>query len=186
VSKRSSWQGEKPAQARDIPVEHRADVVDSKGAGEAGIMAQITKHQRTQAPKRFQDDPPAAKSTRVLLVEDEPLTAEVFARALNRAGHVVDVAKDGLQALRHLRDRTPSLIVLDMSLPALSGSAVVREVRASGCVDVPIIVVSGSEQCQSSVTDELLSPGIWLTKPIKPRNLVAIVADMIENGPPEQ
>ncbi|MFT4515799.1 MAG: DNA-binding response OmpR family regulator [Planctomycetota bacterium] len=160
-------------------------MVDTNGEGEAGIMALITQNQRIHAPKRTQDDPATAKSTRVLLVEDEPLTAEVFARALTRAGHVVDIAKDGLQALRNLRERTPSLVVLDMSLPTLSGSAVVREVRASGCVDVPIVVVSGSDQRQSSVTDELLSPGIWITKPIKPRNLVAIVADMIENGPPE-
>ena len=44
------------------------------------------------------------RSTRILLVEDEPLTAEVFARALSRDGHHVEVARDGLQALRHLRD----------------------------------------------------------------------------------
>ena len=142
-------------------------------------MAAITTTKRTYAPQPTHDYPITAKSTRVLLVEDEPLTAEVFALALTRAGHVVDVAKDGLQALRHLRERTPSLVVLDMSLPALSGSAVVRELRASGCVNVPIVVVSGSDQHQSAVTDEQLAPGVWLTKPIKPRQLVAIVREMI-------
>ena len=121
-----------------------------------------------------------AKATRVLLVEDEPLTAEVFARALGRAGHVVDVARDGLQALRHLRDRTPTVLVLDMSLPALSGASVVRELRAAGN-DLPIVVVSGSEQRQSSLTDEELHPGLWLTKPIKPRQLVQIVRELADD-----
>ena len=128
--------------------------------------------QRTHHPQR------TSRSTRVLLVEDEPLTAEVFARALTRAGHVVDVARDGLQALRHLRDRTPSVLVLDMSLPALSGAAVVRELRASGKVDVPVVVVSGSEQRQCALTDETLSPGVWLTKPVKPRQLIEVVRSL--------
>jgi DNA-binding response OmpR family regulator len=148
-------------------------------------MIATTTEERSYAPKRMDGTPKTAKSTRVLIVEDEPLTAEVFARALTRAGHVVDVAKDGLQALRHLRERTPSLIVLDMSLPMLSGAGVVRELRASGCVDVPIVVVSGIEQQQSSLTDAQLKPGIWLTKPIKPRQLVEIVRDMIQSAPDE-
>lgn len=133
------------------------------------------------APKRTANINRTAKSTRVLLVEDEPLTAEVFAKALTRAGHIVDVAKDGLQALRQLRERTPSLVVLDMSLPTLSGSSVIRELRESGAVDIPVVIVSGSDQSQSSLTDAELQPGIWLTKPIKPRQLVSIVSDMIQD-----
>lgn len=132
------------------------------------------------APKRTATTTKTAKSTRVLLVEDEPLTAEVFARALTRAGHIVDVAKDGLQALRQLRERTPSLVVLDMSLPTVSGASVIRELRESGSVEVPVVVVSGSDQSQSSLTQAELEPGIWLTKPIKPRELVTIVRDMIQ------
>ena len=131
------------------------------------------------APKRTANTSKTAKSTRILLVEDEPLTAEVFAKALTRAGHIVDVAKDGLQAVRQLRQRTPSLVVLDMSLPTLSGASVIRELRESGAVDLPVVIVSGSEQTQSSLTDAELQPGVWLTKPIKPRQLVTIVRDMI-------
>lgn len=137
--------------------------------------------EQARSAQQTQSKRTTTKSTRVLLVEDEPSTAEVFARSLDRAGHQVDVAKDGLQALRHLRDRTPSIVVLDMSLPALSGATVVRELRASGCTNVPIIIVSGSEQSQSSLTNEELYPGRWLTKPIKPRTLVAIVDELLSN-----
>ena len=120
-----------------------------------------------------------SRSTRVLLVEDEPLTAEVFARSLQRAGIQVDVARDGLQALRHLRDHTPSLLVLDMSLPALSGASVVRELRASGSPDLPVVVVSGSEQRACSLGDDELYPGVWLKKPVKPRKLVDVVRSLL-------
>ena len=131
------------------------------------------------SPQAVIDRPRTVASTRILLVEDEPLTAQVFAQALSRAGHVVDVARDGLQALRQLQRRTPSVLVVDMSLPAMPGSAVVRELRAAGNLDLPVVVVSGSSQEQSALSDVDLSPGVWLTKPIKPRELVAIVANLL-------
>ncbi len=132
----------------------------------------------TAQPQRNRAPRPTQRSTRVLLVEDEPLTAEVFARALLRDGHVVDVAKDGLQALRRLREHTPSLVVLDMSLPALSGAEIVRELRHAGHADLPIVVVSGSERRSTTLTAAELWPGAWLVKPVKPRELVALVRDL--------
>lgn len=122
----------------------------------------------------------AQRSTRILLVEDEPLTAEVFARALMRDGHVVDVARDGLQALRVLREHPPSVVVLDMSLPARSGADVVRDLRARGHVDLPVVVVSGSDRRQTTLTAAELVPGAWLVKPVKPRDLVALVRDLTQ------
>lgn len=130
-----------------------------------------------RATQRTDLVPELQRSTRVLLVEDEPLTAEVFARALTRAGHVVEVAADGLQAIRRLRDNRPSVVVLDMSLPALSGADVVRQLRQDGLVDLPIVVVSGSARTATTLTPAELWPGTWLEKPIKPRDLVAVVSD---------
>jgi DNA-binding response OmpR family regulator len=135
------------------------------------------------APQRREQPAKTQRSTRILLVEDEPLTAEVFARALLRDGHVVDVARDGLQALRRLREQAPALVVLDMSLPTLSGADVVRELRAAGHVDLPIVVVSGSERRQSALTPAELWPGAWLVKPVKPKDLVALVRELVRDHP---
>ncbi len=132
-----------------------------------------------RAPQQTPRRTPIERTTRILLVEDEPLTAEVFARALSRDGHVVEVARDGLQALRRFRDRLPSLVVLDMSLPALPGAEVVLRLRAEGHVDLPIVVVSGSARDASTLADAQLRPGIWLEKPIKPRDLVRIVREFV-------
>lgn len=135
-----------------------------------------------RVPQRVVQAPRRQRSSRVLLVEDEPLTAEVFARALSRDGHVVEVARDGLQALRRLRERAPSAIVLDMSLPALSGADVVRELRAMGKIGVPVVVVSGSDRRLTDLSPSDLWPGTWLVKPIKPRELVAVVRDLLQQG----
>jgi DNA-binding response OmpR family regulator len=120
-------------------------------------------------------------STQILIVEDEPLTAEVFTLSLQRAGYNVRVAKDGLQALRLLREHPPHLLILDMSIPTVSGAEVLRQLRSSDLHDAPVIVVSGCEQRHTSVTKEELSPGIWLTKPIKPLKLAAIVSTVLND-----
>ena len=134
------------------------------------------------APERSRDKPRRARSTRILLVEDEPLTAEVFAMALSRDGHLVEVARDGLQALRRLHDWRPTLVVLDMSLPALPGADLVRRVREGGQRNLPIVVVSGSPRAAADLTNAELWPGTWLEKPVKPRDLVDIVRDFTRDA----
>lgn len=131
-------------------------------------------------PAQAPTDRAGAVGTRVLVVEDEPLTAEVFARALQRAGHDVEVARDGLQALRRMQDHAPAIVVLDMSLPALSGVSVVRELRSCGFEDLPIVVVSGSRREDTSLRDDELQPGDWMLKPVKPRDLVARVQQLTD------
>ena len=132
-----------------------------------------------RAPERVGQGKQMHRGSRVLLVEDEPLTAEVFARALTRDGHRVDVARDGLQALRRLHDHPPSIVVLDMSLPAVSGAEIVRRLRAEGHTKLPIVVVSGSSRAETDLSAAELWPGTWLCKPVKPRELVRIVRQFI-------
>ena len=62
-------------------------------------------------------------------------------------------------------------------LPTLSGTDVVRRLRADGHRQVPILVVSGSARQLTNLRDDELRPGTWLEKPIKPRDLVRIVRE---------
>ena len=89
------------------------------------------------------------------------------------------VVRDGLQALRKLQDRVPSLVVLDMSLPAVPGADVVRWLRGAGHDRLPIVVVSGCSPAGSDLAEEDLQPGAWLEKPLKPRELVRIVREFL-------
>ncbi len=136
-----------------------------------------------RSPQGTAQQPRVERSTRILLVEDEPLTAEVFARALARDGYAVDVAGDGLQALRRLRQQLPGLLVLDMSLPALGGADVLRALRADGHLQLPVVVVSGSARRAVALDDGVLWPGTWLEKPVKPRELVRIVRELTDASP---
>jgi two-component system OmpR family response regulator len=125
------------------------------------------------------------KVPRILVVEDEPVTAEVFALALQKDGHRVRIARDGNQAGHALRDHPPDLVVLDMGLPSVPGAELLRRLRAGEHgARVPVIVVSGSERALTAVDDELLRPGCWLKKPLRPRDLVAAVRTMLDAGSP--
>ena len=119
--------------------------------------------------------PTRTQTVRILLVEDEPVTSQVFARALQRNGHHVRVAKDGMQAIHALRDETPDVVVLDLGLPTMPGIEVLRRLREGSSASVPVIVVSGASERMLKHGRELLQPGAWLEKPLRPAELVAAV-----------
>lgn len=130
------------------------------------------------APRPAVRPPRRAQGARVLLVEDDPVTAEVFARALQRAGHDVRVARDGNQALHALRDEAPDLVVLDLGLPTVPGVEVLRRLREGDNKNLPVVVVSGSSPHSLRAAPELISPGCWLEKPVRPAELVTAVDDL--------
>lgn len=119
----------------------------------------------------------------VLLVEDDD-AFRIFCRvALEAAGFTVLQARDGTVAVeKALRDR-PTLIVLDLWLPGLTGSGVLRVLRANRRLDrTPIIVLSGVPEVKDR--EGLLSFGAddVLEKPISPETLVNEVRRWIHRG----
>lgn len=124
----------------------------------------------------------ASQTARILLIEDEPLTAQVFAMALRRDGMQVDVCGNGLQARQRVEQLQPTAVVLDMSLPFRSGADVLRDLRAAGYRELPILVVSGSDRDEAAITSAELWPGAWIHKPIRPRDLVAVVREFLPDA----
>lgn len=86
---------------------------------------------------------------RMLVVEDNPMDAQLITRTLSAMGAVVDVAYDGEDAITKIRDmvaglRVPYLIVfLDLNLPKVSGVEVLEEIRKL-IPDTPVVVVTGA------------------------------------------
>jgi DNA-binding response OmpR family regulator len=110
---------------------------------------------------------------RVLLVEDDD-AFRIFCRvALESAGHEVLQARDGTVAVERALRESPQIIVLDLWLPGLTGSGVLRVLRANRRLDrVPVLVLSGVPEVKDR--DGLLSFGAdeVLEKPIGPESLV--------------
>src|SRR5438477_1603859 len=114
-----------------------------------------------------------ARRQRVLVVEDEPMVAEVVERYLRRDGYDVSVIHDGERALAEFERLAPDLVVLDIMLPGLDGIEVCRRLRGTG--DTPVIMLTA----RGEEIDKLLGLGVgaddYVTKPFSPRELAARV-----------
>jgi len=80
---------------------------------------------------------------RILLVEDNDMSRDMLSRRLQRKGHQVLLAGDGMQAILMAESEVPDLILLDMSLPVIDGWEAARRLKASpATAAVPIIALT--------------------------------------------
>ncbi len=113
------------------------------------------------------------EAPRILIVEDEESLADSVRYNLEREGYTVTVARDGRAAMEVFRAAPPSLVILDLMLPELSGLDVCRAIRAES--DVPIIMVTAKDSEADKVTGLELGADDYVTKPFSVRELVSRV-----------
>jgi two-component system, OmpR family, phosphate regulon response regulator PhoB len=86
-------------------------------------------------------------NAKVLLVDDSKFLRMANERALSRAGFDVSTAGDGEEALRVANDKLPDIILLDMMLPKISGTDVLKALKANpATMDIPVIVLTSLSQ----------------------------------------
>lgn len=107
----------------------------------------------------------------VLVVEDEEAFVDALTVGLGREGFVVEVARDGAEALDRFDAVNPDLVLLDVMLPTLSGIDVCREIRRRS--NVPIIMVTAKSSEIDTVVGLEVGADDYVTKPYRLRELVA-------------
>ena len=109
---------------------------------------------------------------RILIIEDHESIRLLLGTMLSKSYEVV-TTKDGLEGMAYLvKGNLPDLILLDMSMPRLSGNEFLRNIRQSGFFrDIPVIVVSGNDGEED--VKNCLRWGVddYLTKPFNPISL---------------
>ena len=120
----------------------------------------------------------------VVIVEDERAIAELERRYLGDAGFGVHVSSDGRAGLADIRRLAPVAAVVDVGLPGLDGTEIVRALRAEGNW-LPVIFVTAHDDEVDRVLGLELGADDYLTKPFSPRELVARVRSLVRraNGP---
>jgi len=107
----------------------------------------------------------------ILIVEDDEDLRRLFRTALLLGGFDVIEAADGLEALQRIDQVVPDLVILDLVLPGVSGTAVQQELAAQAVTkDIPIVVITGSY-----VDPADLHVACLLRKPITPDQLIETV-----------
>ncbi|CAM5635439.1 response regulator transcription factor [Streptomyces griseomycini] len=129
-----------------------------------------------------QRPPDAEAGARVLVVDDDPTVAEIVTGYLDRAGHLVERAGDGPEALARAAAHRPDLVVLDLMLPGMDGLEVCRRLRDHGPVPVIMLTARGDED--DRVLGLEVGADDYVTKPFSPRELVLRVESVLRRARP--
>jgi DNA-binding response OmpR family regulator len=117
--------------------------------------------------------------TRVLVVEDDPNIRELLRTHLNGAQCVTDLAADIPEAMRHIRQRRPDLILLDLMLPRQSGWTFLQRRRADKhLAQIPVLVVSAAPQDRLQEAKDL-GASAFLSKPFDLDVLSALIRSLV-------
>ncbi|MEQ1892137.1 MAG: response regulator, partial [Planctomycetota bacterium] len=115
----------------------------------------------------------------LLVVEDNPVNLRLVRRILEGAGHAVESARDGQEALERLLERRFDLILMDVMMPRLDGLAATRAIRAvevPGSSHVPIVGLSANADAAHQAEGLAAGMDAYLTKPVDAELLLATVA----------
>jgi two-component system phosphate regulon response regulator PhoB len=124
------------------------------------------------------ETPPGAE--RVLVVDDEPDIVALVAYHLAKAGYSVSTATNGPDGLAHARREKPSLIVLDLMLPGLSGLEVMQKLRADQATSrIAVLMLTARREESERIEGLTLGADDYLTKPFSPQELVLRVAAIL-------
>jgi len=84
---------------------------------------------------------------RILIIEDDEFISDVYQKKLALEGYSVDLARDGEEALRKIREQKPDLVLLDIMIPLKDGFQVLSDMRNdSSLSDIRVMVMSNLSQ----------------------------------------
>jgi CheY-like chemotaxis protein len=123
----------------------------------------------------------------ILYVEDNAIVVQAYKGVLTRAGFNVDVADDGLVAMKKLAMGSPDLVLLDLMMPKINGTDVLKYIRSTPKLKMlPVIVLS--DGTMADVADMALRLGVQgtlLKSQCTPDELIKLIKKVLgEDAPP--
>jgi two-component system copper resistance phosphate regulon response regulator CusR len=119
---------------------------------------------------------------RLLIVEDEPIAAEVLARGLREHAYAVDVAVNGAAALEAAELNPYDLLILDVMLPGLNGLDLCRRLREQQ-IAVPVLMLTARDGLDDRVEGLDAGADDYLPKPYHFPELLARIRALLRRGP---
>ena len=115
-----------------------------------------------------------------MIVDDEPVVAEVLRRLLVKEGYHADVFNDGQAALDALPEVRPHLVLLDVNMPGLSGMDVCRRLKQDPAYRLtPVVMVTGQAQRDARLEGLEAGADDFLAKPVDPQELMIRVRSLV-------
>jgi two-component system KDP operon response regulator KdpE len=120
--------------------------------------------------------------TVVLAVDDDAAILRTLGIAMRARGYEVETVADGRSALQSLAERVPDVVLLDLGLPDMDGTEVLRRLRESS--PVPVVVLSARHESDDKVEALDLGADDYVTKPFGMEELLARVRAALRRAAP--
>ena len=114
------------------------------------------------------------RTLRILMAEDNPINRKVALSMLKRLGYKADVAENGLEVLRALKERPYDVVLMDVQMPEMDGLEATRRIRDSG---VTTCIIAMTAHAMEGDRDKCLQAGMneYISKPIKLEDLARVL-----------
>jgi DNA-binding response OmpR family regulator len=117
---------------------------------------------------------------KILVVEDDLSVRETLGMVLESSQHDVDLIENGKQALEYLSNTWPDVMLLDLTLPEMSGEEVYQEIRNRFGRTPPTVILSAAQKAADRAK---YMPGtLFLAKPYTIEDLEAILVQVTSRG----
>jgi pSer/pThr/pTyr-binding forkhead associated (FHA) protein len=156
----------------------RVAIIDSLGP--STVRASQEKLNLREAPK-------LGRGQRILVVEDDPRTTELYGLMLKRAGYMVQSCREVVSAIRAINQSPPAIVLLDLLLPSLNGMELCRYIRRdTEAPSMPIIIMSALSD-QTSVQQAMdAGADVFLNKPPNYKELVRVIGALLHKQETER
>ncbi len=116
----------------------------------------------------------------IMVVDDSATVRKLITGKLEKSGHTVVTAVDSVDALEKLKDFTPDLVLLDITMPRMDGYQVCKMIRNNPAMrDIPVVMISGKDGFFDKVRGRMAGTTGYITKPFGPETLMKTVETFV-------
>ncbi|MDO4766604.1 MAG: ATP-binding protein [Pseudomonadota bacterium] len=160
--------------------------VDNGGRGLSVCFMLPFRRVEVVGPEREEGTCPCLTGLRILLAEDDPVSMLAVSRMLERAGHCIHTAVDGLRALERARAEEFDVVLMDVQMPVMDGMEATRRLRAdealAGRIRVPVIAMTA--YAMEGDRERILAAGMtdYVPKPVNWKALNAAIVRCVQGS----
>lgn len=118
----------------------------------------------------------AVSGKTIMVVDDSPTVRKLISGKLEKHGHRVLVAVDGMEALAKINEDRPDLVLLDVTMPKMDGYQLCKLIKQNPATrQVPVVMISGKDGFFDKVRGRMAGSTAYITKPFGPETLLHTV-----------